>query len=158
MKVLAKMKKIFTSSLVICLAIIGATLFVVPPVAYAEKNCPVKDAKGVVIRTAPYCCGTDSKGQPLETSIDFDCDKGAGGGANTVTSLLLTIINFLAVGVGIAVVGGIVFGALRYTSADGNAAQAQQGITFIVNSVLGLILFIFMYAIINYLVPGGLLT
>ena len=93
----------------------------------------------------------------VETSIDFNC-KPTDTGANTVTSLLLTIINFLAIGVGIAVVGGIVFGALRYTSAYGNAAQAQQGITVIVNAVIGLVLFILMYAILNFLVPGGVFT
>lgn len=93
----------------------------------------------------------------VETSIDFGC-KPTDTGANTVTSLLLTIINFLAIGVGIAVVGGIVFGALQYTSANGNASQAQQGITIITNAVIGLVLFILMYAIINFLVPGGLFT
>lgn len=152
------MKKILTLSLAVSLAIVGVTLFAAPQDVYADKNCPIKNNKGVVVRTAPYCCGADSQGQPIETSIDFGCPNGAAAGANTTTSLLLTILNFLAVGVGIAVVGGIVFGGLRYATADGNASNAQQGITFIVNSVIGLLLFIFMYAIINFLVPGGLFT
>lgn len=148
------MKKLLLVSCAV-FALLGATLFMAPG-AQAAKDCQVKDAKGNT-STVPYCCGTDAKGQPLETSIDFGCPSSSNG-ANSVTSLLLTIINFLAIGVGIAVVGGIAFGGIRYASANGNASQAQQGITFIVNSVIGLVLFILMYAIINFLVPGGLFT
>lgn len=126
------MKKIITSlALVMALGGIGGISFATPALAAT--------------------CGQ------VKTSIDYGC-KASDTGANSVTSLLLTIINFLAVGVGIAVVGGIVFGALQYTSANGNASQAQQGITVITNAVIGLVLFILMYAIINFLVPGGLFT
>lgn len=148
-KVIAKMKKIFSRLLIV--TALTLSLLAIPTVATASVKCPDQNGQTVDGQKV-YCCGQ------AQTSIDFKCESNKTGGANTVTSLLLTIINFMAVGVGIAVVGGIVFGALRYTSADGNAAQAQQGITFIVNSVLGLILFIFMYAIINFLVPGGLFT
>lgn len=99
-------------------------------------------------------CGKDGEGKSINTAIDYGCS----GTGDPVSQIVLVAVNFLAIGVGIAVVGGIVFGALRYTSANGNATQAQQGVTYIVNSVLGLLLFIFMYAIINFLVPGGLFT
>ncbi len=146
-KVDAKMKKIISAALI--LATLTLSVFA-SPVSFAAK-CP-DDAGTTEKGQKIYCCGA------AQTSIDFNCAKSDKPGANTVTSLLLTIINFLAIGVGIAVVGGIVFGALRYSSANGNASHAQQGITFIVNAVIGLILFIFMYAIINFLVPGGLFT
>lgn len=87
----------------------------------------------------------------VTTSIDYGCDAST----DAISAISLVIINFMAVGVGIAVVGGIVWGALRYSSADGNAARSQEGIKSITNSVLGLILFIFMYAILSFLVPGG---
>lgn len=75
-----------------------------------------------------------------------------------VSSLLLDIINFLAVGVGIAVVGGIIWGGMLYASSNGDSSKTKQGISVIVNAVIGLLLFIFMYAFLNYLVPGGLFT
>lgn len=75
----------------------------------------------------------------------------------SIPSVLNTIINFLAIGVGIAVVGGIVWGAMLYTTSNGDSGKTQQGITVIVNAVIGLIVFIFMYAIINFIVPGGVL-
>lgn len=90
----------------------------------------------------------------LKTSI-IDCD---GDGGNPVVNLLLEIVNFLAVGVGIAVVGGIVWGGMLYASSNGDSSKTKQGITAIVNSVIGLLLFMFTYALINFLVPGGLFT
>lgn len=97
--------------------------------------------------TAPSC-------GELKTSI-IRCD---GDGGNPVVNLLLEIVNFLAVGVGIAVVGGIVWGGMLYASSNGDSSKTKQGITAIVNSVIGLLLFMFTYALINFLVPGGLFT
>lgn len=69
--------------------------------------------------------------------------------------IIIQLINFLAVGVGIAVVGGIIWGGMLYASSNGDPSKTKQGVTVIINAVVGLLLFMFMYAIINYLVPGG---
>ena len=138
-KELAKMKKIFLS--VFALLSLGV-LFAVPASAAECKPNPSKSV---------YCCGDAA------TSIDFKCPTPTKDNPEvTITQLVVTVINFLAIGVGIAVVGGIVWGSLWYTTANGNAGQAQQGISIIVNSILGLVLFLFMWALINFLVPGGL--
>ena len=75
---------------------------------------------------------------------------------NPVFIALLGMFNFLAIGVGVVVTGGIVFGGIQYITANGNSSKTQQGVTVIVNSVIGLFLFIFMYALLNFIVPGGL--
>ncbi len=87
----------------------------------------------------------------VETSIDFKCD----GSTDSITAILLYVLNFLAAGVGIAVVIGIVWGGLRYSGSDGNASEAQEGMAAIRNAVIGLILFIFMWAAANFFIPGG---
>lgn len=71
--------------------------------------------------------------------------------------LLGTIFKLLAGIVGVAVVGGIAWGGMLYTTSNGNSAKAQQGITTIVNAIIGLFLFIFLFALTNFLVPGGIL-
>lgn len=96
--------------------------------------------------------GGPSECSDIETSI-VDCNT---KGGNPITGLLLQIVNFLAVGVGIAVVGGIIWGGMVYASSNGDASKVQQAKMIIVNAVVGLLLFFFMYALINYLVPGGL--
>ena len=89
------------------------------------------------------------------TSI-IKCDNS--GNRNPIENLLLQIINFLAIGVGIAVGGGIIWGGIMYASSNGDSGKTKQAISIIVNAILALLLFMFMYAIINFLIPGGLFS
>lgn len=75
---------------------------------------------------------------------------------NPIYVYLRGILVFLAGGVGVAVVGGVVFGAYLYMTARGNASQTQKGQTVILNSIIGLLMFIFMYAILQFIIPGGI--
>lgn len=98
----------------------------------------------------------------IKTSVQFNgtncvpVSKNGNPADNPIFTVLFDVINFLAVGAGIAVVGGIVWGSLLYVTSDGDPGKAKQGIIIIMNSFLGLLLFIFMYAALNFLVPGGL--
>jgi hypothetical protein len=97
----------------------------------------------------------------VKTTIDFGCGSVSGDGGTGdagIYGLMVSIFNFLAIGVGIAVTIGIVYGGLMFMTARGNSGQTQKGVTIITNAVVGLLLYIFMYAIINFLVPGGLFT
>jgi|GEM_PF-1320063 len=76
---------------------------------------------------------------------------------NPIFYYLRQILIFLAGGVGLAVVGGIVAGSYMYITARANAAQVEKGKNVIINSVVGLLLFIFMYAILQFLIPGGII-
>jgi hypothetical protein len=93
-----------------------------------------------------------STGCPTSTNI-IPCST---TGGNSIWGILTLIVNFLAAGVGLAVVAGIIYGAILYSSAGGSAEQAKKGITYIRNAVIAALLFVFMYAIINFIVPGGL--
>lgn len=75
---------------------------------------------------------------------------------NPIFFYLRGILMFMAGGVGLAVVGGIVYGAYMYITARGNAAQTQNGQNIIINAIVGLLLFIFMFAILQFLIPGGI--
>lgn len=113
-------------------------------------------AQAPVTNAATFDCG-DTK---VETSIDFGdytkkfCDKDA----DAVSVLILIVIDFLAVGVGVAVVIGIAWGGLIYSQAGGDASKTKQAVSIIINAVIGLVLFIFMYALVNFFVPGGIFT
>lgn len=91
----------------------------------------------------------------VNTAIEFNCSGGSepGGG---FTSILLWVINIMAAGVGVAVVIGIVLGGITYSMSDGDASKAKQGKDMITNSIIGLFLFLFLFAAANFLVPGGL--
>jgi hypothetical protein len=74
---------------------------------------------------------------------------------NIIFTLLKNVLQFLAAGVGLAVAGGIIFGGYLYITARANAGQVEKAKTVIINSVVGLLLFVFMYAILQFLIPGG---
>jgi hypothetical protein len=110
-----------------------------------------------------YTCGTDSNGKKIETSIDFTMGGTlpklcSGTGSSPINALILWAITLMSMGVGIAVVIGIVFGGITYAMSDGDAGKAKEGQEIIVNAVIGLFLFIFLYAAANFLIPGGLFT
>lgn len=75
---------------------------------------------------------------------------------NPIFFYLRNIIIFLSGGVGLLVVAGIIYGAFLYITARANAGQAQKGQETIINSVIGLLLYIFMFAFLQFLIPGGI--
>ncbi len=88
----------------------------------------------------------------VQTSIEFPgCEKGVGG----VTSIILWIINFMAAGVGIAAVGGIAWGGFVYTQAAGDSGKTKEAIQIIRNAVIAVVLFVGLFALANFFVPGG---
>jgi len=95
--------------------------------------------------------GTDNE---YETSI-IPCNTGDKSG---IDGLLRLIINILTVGVGVAAVAGIVYGSILYASAADSAEQVKKAISIITNVVIGLLAYAFMYAFLNFIIPGGLFT
>lgn len=84
-------------------------------------------------------------------------DCGGKSGEEAIAEILRQFIFILSVGVGIVAVGGIVFGAVLYASARDNASQTQQAVGIIRNTVIGIILYVFMVSLVNWLVPGGVI-
>ena len=69
--------------------------------------------------------------------------------------LLIIALNILTAGVGVLAVGGIVYGAILYTTAEDKADQVKKAQDVIQNVVIGLIAFALMWAGLNFLIPGG---
>ena len=100
---------------------------------------------------AQSCCGGVKTAiiQCKETGIGTTEDTGLWG-------ILKGAIKFLSIGVGIAAVGGIVYAAILYTSAGGNAEQVKKAMGMITNTVIGVIAYALMFSLLNFLIPGGL--
>lgn len=92
----------------------------------------------------------------VETAI-IKCDADNSGDLedNGVWGLLIIVLNVLTAGVGILAVGGIVYGAVLYTTAEDKADQVKKATDIITNVVIGLIFYALMWAGLNFIVPGG---
>lgn len=94
------------------------------------------------VKTSYIKCSAASKPKTVEESSFW--------------KLIEIILNILMGAVGIAAVGGIVWSGVLYASASDNESQTQQAKELIRNVVIGLVLFVSMYAILQYLIPGGI--
>jgi hypothetical protein len=66
-----------------------------------------------------------------------------------------TIVNFLSASVGIIVVGVIILGGIQYTLAGDNPQALKAARDRIINGLIALLAFTFMFAFIQWLIPGG---
>ena len=83
------------------------------------------------VHAAEDCNGT-------ATFFKWNCS----GGDNQIMSVLGQILNWLAIGVSVAVLVGIIYGAVMYASAGGNEAQTKKAIGIIRNAIIALILYL----------------
>jgi hypothetical protein len=88
-------------------------------------------------------CATDSNG----TAIN---------GASCISSDIQKILNFAIAGVGIIVVIMILIGGVQYAVSRDNPQAVQAAKTKITNAVIAMICFIFIYAFLQWVVPGGI--
>lgn len=100
----------------------------------------------------------------VETAIfscpdDFD-GEGAGPDAikkSGLMGILVVVINVMAAAVGILAVGAFVYAGFLYASAADSQERVKQAIDIIRNTVIGLALFAALYALVNFIVPGGVI-
>lgn len=99
----------------------------------------------------------------VETSFSFGGKKclpenseSASVNDNPIYILFIEFLKFFSALVGVAVTGGIIWGGILWSTAQGNPSQTQKATTVITNAIIGLVIYILMFAIINFLVPGGL--
>jgi len=75
---------------------------------------------------------------------------------NPITKKLNLIVNFLSAAVGVVVIGVIIVGGIQYTLAGDNPTATGAAKQRIVNGLIALATFIFTYAFLQWLIPGGL--
>jgi hypothetical protein len=82
----------------------------------------------------------------------------AGLQSNAIFVYATNVLKVISALAGIATTGGFIWGGILYITARANAGQVEKAKMVMINSVIGLLLFIFMYAILQFLVPGGVFT
>jgi hypothetical protein len=93
---------------------------------------------------AASCAGAD-------TSV-ISCD---GEGSTALINIVKQVIQILTAGVGVAAVGAVIFGAVLYTTSEGSPDKVKKAREIWTNTVIGLLMFAFMVAITNFIIPGG---
>ncbi len=123
------------------------TLALIAIVAMSGLNAPAyvsADADG-----GDNCVSTSILGEGGQY-----CDSGDGEGILNILGIVLTVLTY---GVGTLGVLGLVVVGIQYLTAGGNEAQMTKAKTRIIEIVIGLVAYALMYALLQWLLPGGIL-
>jgi hypothetical protein len=104
--------------------------------------------------------GTSDKTLPINDNPDCD-DKSPSGlqtclKNNKIIKDLNAIVDFLSAGVGIVVVASIILGGIQYAMAGGSPEAVTKAKSRITNALLALVIFIFIFAFLQWIIPGGI--
>jgi len=169
-------KKFFTLKIAanlfvgLMVVVLGSIFLVATPaladdsVAHCEELFPEQNFDNDQYKACVAAISNQGEGSGEQTIDDFgqnelsvtDENTIANVKANPIYDLLLTFINFLTAGVGLVVTTMVVVGGIQYMTAQGNPQKTQVAILRITNAFIGLVLYIFMFAILQWLIPGGL--
>ena len=115
---------------------------------------PSVDGKGGTSGVDPDNNNTGTKCGEA-TTVLINCD---GEGVTALGNVLKIAIVVLTTIIGIAAVGGVAWASILYAKAEDNQGNVSEAKTIIRNIVIGILLYGFMIAIINWLVPGGVIA
>lgn len=128
-----------------------ATVFIVGGIpAYAQTSTqpPATTGTPMAQNTGPSKCGNTS------TQL-IACDGKTG--IEAIGDLIKIVITVMTVLIGVVATGGIAYAAMLYASAQDDQSKVNSAITIVRNVVIGIVLYGFTIAIINWLVPGGVI-
>lgn len=78
--------------------------------------------------------------------------------ASQFFKLLSGAVTFLTAGVGIVVTAMIVIGGIQYSTANGDPQKVAGAKKTIYNALFALVAFIFLWAFMQWLIPGGVFS
>ncbi len=117
---------------------------------------------------AYYECGNGT-GDAVNTTINFGCygnncqsPKGkwvqyCSVPHSAITDLLFSLIRFLTDGIGLVIIGSLIFAGIQYSTSRGEPQQLKLATSRIHSILIALLVYIFAYAILNYLLPQKIL-
>ena len=176
MKASIKINKSFKKLLFVFVVAVALNLGLAPNIAFAKAGAPCSetdangqestgtlDDKGVCNYNKGILeNGSKKPGDPginycgdvnknaIVTSIDFGC-KHLG---NAILDLAFAVIRFLTLGVGLVLIASSIVAGIQFTASKGDPQATSKALGRITSTVSALLLFIFIYAILNWLIPN----
>ena len=149
MKILQKIRN-HSKKIILVFSVLIVSFFTLSFFSLAVAAPSATPPLGIVADQSQYYCGSGK--QKVYTSIDFGCSHKIG---NPITDMTFAIIRLLSDGVGIVVIGSIIVGGIQYSASHGDPQAAAAASNRIRSSLVALFIFIFAYAILNYVIPAG---
>ncbi len=126
--------------LVLSLMTVGATLLA--PAAYAKP----KGGGGTQQQT--YQPTPDPAAANKTCAADSHC--------KAIYTYLDDAVNLLSALVGVVAVAMIIYGGIEFSSSGGDPQRVASAKSHITNAIIALVAFLFLWAFLNFIIPGGL--
>lgn len=124
-----------------------APVVISEPVQAAACTCNSSGKTGVQVSTLGEP-GTDANGN----AVNCSCDDGTG---SSVFNVLDLVVNIMTVGVGVLAAIGLTVSGIQYLTAGGNEERTRKSKRRIFEIIIGLAVYVAIYAILQWLVPGA---
>lgn len=124
-----------------------------------EKETAEKYPKALALggSEGKYQCGKGA--DTVKTRFNFGCvGNNSKRSIGPIEDLVYALVRTLSYGVGLAIVISLIVSGIQYSTSEGNAETTQASKNRIQSAVVGLVIYIFAFSLVQYLVPGGLFT
>lgn len=108
--------------------------------------CPVSQLR---VESGATSCGQQSGCSSTESGSALQC---------LLTKYINPLIAVLSALVGVIVAGAIIYGGIEFTSSGGDPQRAASGKKHIASALIGLAMYLFLFAFLQFILPGGLLN
>jgi len=143
--------KSIVSIMILTVTVVSFASIAAPVSTYAKAKSKTPAKSAPASPPAADVCGSgDSK---TKLAINIGCQ----GKGNAIADALFAIIRVLSEGVGLVVVGSIVWAGIQYSTSQGNPQATASAVNRIRASIFALLLYIFGFWLLNYLIPGHFL-
>jgi hypothetical protein len=146
-------------TLALCFGVLATPAHLVSADAPGSGSCKIGNEPSC----ASVACDKNSSVDHLDTCGDpavkgtnpdnVSCTK---DNCNLIDKYINPAVNLLSVFVGLAVTISIVIGGIQYGASAGDPSAVSAAKNRIRNSIIALLAFIFLYAFLQFLVPGGI--
>jgi hypothetical protein len=141
---MVKLKKLFATSLITLFALLTV---LTPALVFAQQPPACNDAP-------------DEQGIVKCKETEFNCDGFSSQiecvQNNPIVKTLLSIVNFLTVGVGAVVIIMVIIAGIQYSTAQADPQKVAAAKKRISNALMALLAYLFLGAFLQWVVPGGL--
>jgi hypothetical protein len=130
------------------------------PVDRADVNCK-SDQTPTQITSGPdngkwYCKDSPASPSPSSPSSDPTTPCNLTSGCDLIETYVNPFINLLSIAFGLIAVISIILGGIQYSASQGDPQKASQAKSRISNTMIAIFAYLFLYAFLQFLIPGGL--
>jgi len=124
--------------------------------AGAKVSCTKKPSADDSDAAIASGCGKNGNAETCtDPALSTACTNGTANKCNVLSKIINPLIATLSVLVGIAVVIGIIWGAIQISTSAGDPQKNASGRRHITNAVIALVAYILFFAFMRWIIPGG---